>query len=146
MRARLDLPHPIVPIFWGLLFLEATFGAYASIWPLWIERLGAPIAIVGFVLGVGGFLRLFVLARSAAIADLFGYRRTIVVARLVAFGGFTGAAFSTHWTQVMLVVVAFAVGEMIFPLVQMIVAAEAGDQRMRSFAIGGCITQGKMVW
>ncbi|CAN5884301.1 hypothetical protein BH24CHL4_BH24CHL4_25360 [soil metagenome] len=135
MRARLGLPQPIVPVFWGLLFLEATFGAYASIWPLWIERLGAPIAIVGFVLGVGGFLRLFVLAPSAAIADRFGYRRTIVMARLVAVAGFIGAAFSTHWTQLILVVVAFAVGEMIFPLVQTIVAAEAGDQRMRSFAL-----------
>jgi MFS family permease len=135
VRARLDLPQPIVPVFWGLLFLEATFGAYTSVWPLWIERLGAPVAIVGFMLGIGGFLRLFVLAPSAALADRFGYRRMIVIARLMSVAGLTGAAFSTHWTQLLLVVLALAVGEMVFPLVQTIVAAEAGSQRMRSFAL-----------
>ena len=132
MSSRLDLPQPIVPVFWGLLFLEATFGAYLSVWPLWIERLGAPVAIVGFMLGIGGFLRLFVLAPSAAIADRFGYKRTIVVARVVAVAGLLGAAISTHWTQLLLAVIAVAV---VFPLVQTIVAAEAGDQRMRSFAL-----------
>ncbi len=135
MRPRLDLPQPIVPIFWGLFFLEATYGAYVSVWPLWIERLGAPVAIVGFVLGIGGFLRLFVLAPSASIAERFGYRRVIVIARLVAVAGFLGAAISTHWAQLLLVVLAFAIGEMVFPLIQTLVAAESGDRRMRSFAL-----------
>ncbi len=135
MRPRLDLPQPIVQIFWGLFFLEATYGAYLSVWPLWIERLGAPVAIVGFVLGIGGFLRLFVLAPSAWIAERFGYRRVIVIARLVAIAGFLGAAASNHWTQLLLVVLALAIGEMVFPLVQTLVAAESGDRRMRSFAL-----------
>ncbi|MBX3070819.1 MAG: MFS transporter [Thermomicrobiales bacterium] len=135
VRPRLDLPAAIVPAFWGLFFLEATYGAYTSVWPLWIEHLGAPIAIVGIMLGIGGFLRIFVLAPAASIADRFGYRRVIVTARIVALLGFLGAAFSSHWAQLLLVIVAFAVGEMVFPLIQTIVTAEAGDQRMRAFAL-----------
>ncbi|MGD9712315.1 MAG: hypothetical protein AB7V46_09645, partial [Thermomicrobiales bacterium] len=87
MRSRLDLPPAIVSVFWGLFFLEATYGAYASVWPLWIERLGAPVTIVGLMLGIGGYLRLFVLAPAAAIADRFGYRRVIVFARIVSVIG-----------------------------------------------------------
>jgi MFS family permease len=135
LRARLDLPQPIVPLFWGLLFLEATYGAYMGVWPLWIERLGAPIAIVGLILGAGGVLRLFVLGPSAAIADRFGYRRTIIAARVVAVAGFLGAALATHWSQLILIVLMLAIGEMVFPLIQTLVAAGAGDQRMRSFAL-----------
>ncbi|MGD9714051.1 MAG: MFS transporter, partial [Thermomicrobiales bacterium] len=37
--------------------------------------------------------------------------------------------------QLVLVIIAFAIGEMVFPLVQTIVAVEAGDARMRSFAL-----------
>lgn len=125
----------MIPLFWGLLLLEATYGAYLSVWPLWIERLGAPIAIVGLVLGVGGFLRLFVIGPSAAIADRFGYRRTIIVARTITITGLIVAAFATHWTQLLIVVAAISIGELVFPLVQSIVASEAGDQRMRSFAL-----------
>lgn len=135
MRFRLNLPAPIVPVFWGLFFLEATYGAYLGVWPLWIEHLGAPVTTVGLMLGIGGFLRIFVLAPSAAIADRFGYRRVIVAARIASVIGFLGAAISTHWAQLILVIVAFAVGEMVFPLIQTIVAREAGDQRMRSFAL-----------
>ncbi len=135
MRPRLDLPASIVPVFWGLFFLEATYGAYVSVWPLWIEHLGAPVTTVGLMLGIGGFLRIFVLAPSAAIADRFGYRRVIIAARIVSVIGFLGAAVSTHWAQLILVIIAFAIGEMVFPLIQTIVATEAGDQRMRSFAL-----------
>ena len=37
--------------FWATTCFEGIFGAYTGIWPLWIEHLGAPIAIVGLVLG-----------------------------------------------------------------------------------------------
>ncbi|MEZ4500580.1 MAG: MFS transporter [Thermomicrobiales bacterium] len=135
MRPRLDLPPEIVPAFWALFFMEATYGAYSSVWPLWIERLGAPIAVVGLMLGVGGFLRIFVLAPSAAIAERFGYRRVIIAVRVVSVVGLLGAAIASHWTQLLLVIITIAIGEMVFPLIQTIVASEAGAQRMRAFAL-----------
>ena len=90
VRLRLDLPQPIVPIFWGLFFLEATFGAYLSVWPLWIEQLGASVTIVGLVLGSSGFIRLLVIAPSASIADRLGYRRAILISRSITAVGLHG--------------------------------------------------------
>lgn len=135
MRIRLDLPPAILPIFWGLFFLEATFGAYLSVWPLWIEQLGAPVTIVGLVLGSSGFIRLLVIAPSASIADRLGYRRAILICRGITAVGLFSAAFATHWTQLIFMVVCGAIGELVFPLLQVLVAALAGDQRMRSFAL-----------
>lgn len=135
INSRLGLPQQIIPIFWGLLLLEATYGAYMGIWPLWIESLGAPVAVVGFMLGAGGFLRLFVLAPTARIAERFGYRRTIVVARMFTVIGLLAAAFASHWPQLLVMVVFAAIGEMVFPLIQTLVATEAGEDKMRSFAL-----------
>jgi MFS family permease len=134
-RIQLGIPQSIVPIFWGLALLEATYGAYLGILPLWIERLGAPVAIVGVILGASGFLRLFILAPSASIADAVGYRRAIVVCRVFAVVGLITASLANHWTHLLLFVIGIAIGEMVFPLLQSLVAAQAGDQRMRSFAL-----------
>ena len=135
MRLDFGLPKPLVPVFWGMLFLEATFGTYLSIWPLWIERLGAPIAVVGLVLGSTGFIRLAVILPSASIARRFGYRKSILVCRAAAAIGLMSAALATHWTQLFIMIVFAAAGELAFPLLQSLVAIQGGEQRMRSFAL-----------
>ncbi|MCD6032838.1 MAG: putative multidrug-efflux transporter, partial [Thermomicrobiales bacterium] len=134
-RPQLGLPQPVVPIFWALILIEAAYGAYLGILPLWIEELGAPIAMVGLLLGANGILRLFVLFPSANIANRFGYRRTIMVARAAALIGLMAAALATRWQQLLLLVIGVAIGELVFPLLQTLVAAEAGEQRMRAFAL-----------
>ncbi len=134
-RPQLGLPPSVVPIFWALILIESAYGAYLGILPLWIEKLGAPIAIVGLLLGANGILRLFVLFPSANIANKFGYRRTIMVARVAAFAGLMAAALATRWQQLLIMVIGVAIGELVFPLLQTLVAAEAGEQRMRSFAL-----------
>jgi MFS family permease len=135
VRLRLGLPKPLVPIFWGLLFLEATYGAYLGVWPLWIERLGAPITVVGLVLGLTGVIRLIVLAPSAAIGERLGPRRAILIGRAATAVGLLTAAAATHWTYLAPMLIGAAMGEIAFPLLQSLVAAQAGDQRMRSFAV-----------
>lgn len=134
-RPQLGLPAQLVPVFWALVLIEAAYGAYLGILPLWIEKLGAPIAIVGLLLGANGILRLFVLFPSTAIAQRLGYRRTIMVARAAAFLGLMAAALATRWQQLLLLIVGIAVGEIVFPLLQTLVAAQAGEQRMRAFAL-----------
>lgn len=122
-------------MFWALLLIEAAYGAYLGILPLWMEELGAPIAIVGLLLGANGILRLFVIFPSASIAHRFGYRRTIMVARGAAFVGLMAAALATRWQQLILLVIGIAVGEIVFPLLQTLVAAQSGHQRIRVFAL-----------
>jgi hypothetical protein len=54
-------------LFWAVTFLEATFGSYWALWPIWIEKLNAPIALVGALLGLGGILRHYALQTSARL-------------------------------------------------------------------------------
>ena len=132
---HLGLGREIGFIFWGMVMVEASVGAYIGIWPLWIEALGAPITVVGFVLGSSGILRLFVMAPSAGLADRFAPTRIIVVARLAAAIGLISAGLAMHWTQLAPMVIGAALGDVAFPLVQAQLARLAGDQRVRAFTL-----------
>jgi MFS family permease len=131
----LGLGREIGLAFWGMVLLEAAFGAYMGIWPLWIERLGAPITVVGLVLGSSGVIRLVFLFPSAALADRFDVRYLIVVARCSALVGLLGAAVAQHWTHLALMVLGSAIGELAFPLIQTHVAANAAGNRIRAFSL-----------
>jgi len=122
-------------VLWANVFLEATFGAYIGIWPLWIEELGAPIAVVGLVLGSSGIVRPFVLGPSSWLAERVGTRRLIVGARLVALAGLLVAAAAQAWPVLLITVVTNALGELAFPFVQAYVADHAGDRPARAFAL-----------
>jgi len=121
--------------FWATVFLEATFGAYISIWPLWIERLSAPITVVGLVLGASGIVRPFVLGPSSALAERFGTRRLIVATRLIALAGLLIAAMAQSWPILLITVISNALGELAFPFLHSYVADNAGEQRVRAFAL-----------
>jgi MFS family permease len=122
-------------VFWAMIGVEAAFGAYVGIWPLWIEALGAPITVVGLVLGSSGILRLLILAPSAALADRFEPRTLILVARSITGIGLITAALATHWTLLAPMVIGTAIGEIAFPLTQAHLAAHAGANRARAFTL-----------
>src|SRR5215203_1425564 len=144
-RRRLHMPVPVAwdlglgrelgNVFWAMIGVEAAFGAYVGIWPLWIEALGAPITVVGLVLGSAGLLRLLTLAPSAALADRIDPRTLIVAARSLTAIGMISAAFATHWTMLAPMVIGSAIGEITFPLTQAHLAAHAGEQRVRPFTV-----------
>ncbi len=121
--------------FWALTFFEAVFGAYVSIWPLWIERLGAPIAIVGLVLGSAGLIRPLVIGPGSWLVDRFDTRRLLLVARALSVGGLLIAAFADAWPLLFLTVVTGAIGELVFPAIQTYVADHAGENSVRAFTM-----------
>lgn len=121
--------------FWALTFFEAVFGAYVSIWPLWIERLGAPIAIVGLVLGSAGLIRPLVIGPGSWLVDRFDTRRLLLVARLLSVGGLLIAAFADAWPLLFLTVITGAIGELVFPAIQTYVADHAGENSVRAFTM-----------
>lgn len=131
----LGLGRELGYVFWAMIGVEAAFGAYAGIWPLWIEALGAPITVVGLVLGSSGLLRLFILAPSAALADRIEPRKLIVIARSITGLALITAALATHWTQLIPMVIGTAIGEIAFPLTQAHLATHAGEQRVRAFTL-----------
>jgi MFS family permease len=131
----LGLGRELGNVFWAMIGVEAAFGAYVGIWPLWIEALGAPITVVGLLLGFAGLLRLLTLAPSAALADRIDPRTLIVAARSLTAIGMISAAFATHWTMLAPMVIGSAIGEIAFPLTQAHLAAHAGEQRVRAFTL-----------
>jgi MFS family permease len=131
----LGLGRELGYVFWAMIGIEATFGAYVGIWPLWIEALGAPVTVVGLVLGSSGLLRLLILFPSAALADRIDPRKLMLGARAITGIGLFSAALASHWTQLAPMIVGMAVGEIAFPLTQAHLAAHAGEQRVRAFTL-----------
>jgi MFS family permease len=121
--------------FWGMIFLEASFGSYFALWPLWIEELGASITLVGLLLGLGGILRLGFLLPSAMLIRRFGLLRLLLAVRLVASAGILWAAFAQEWWWLLPAQLGMACGEMAFALIPNSIAANAGRNRVRAFAI-----------
>ncbi|MGH9176510.1 MAG: MFS transporter, partial [Vicinamibacterales bacterium] len=122
-------------IFWALIFLEAAFGSYFALWPIWIEELGASVATVGLMLGIGGVLRLLALLPSAWLARRFGLKQVMITARLVATAGIFSAALAPDWLWLLPALLGMAVGDVAFPLASTVVARNAGERRVRAFAI-----------
>lgn len=119
--------------FWALTFFEAGYGAYASIWPLWIERLGAPITTVGLVLGATGVIRPFVVGGGSWLSDRIDTRKLLIGARSISILGLILAAFANSWELLLITAATTAIGELVFPAVHSHVADNAGDNPTRAF-------------
>ncbi len=137
MRLRWDmgLGRDLGLAFWAMTCFEATFGAYTSVWPLWIEALGAPIAIVGLVLGSAGFIRPFILGPSSSLTERFDRRNVLIAARLCGVAGMLVAAFAQTWQILFVTVVLNAMSEIVFPTIQTYVAERAEENRARAFSM-----------
>lgn len=121
--------------FWALTLFEATIGAYASVWPLWIERLGAPITVVGLVLGLSGIIRPFVLMPSSWLFEHFNPLHLLIGARILSIVGLMVAAFAQDWTLLLITVVLNALGEIVFATIHTYVADHGGVNKVRAFSM-----------
>lgn len=121
--------------FWGMIFLEACFGSFFALWPLFIEDLGASVTLVGWLLGLGGILRLFVLVPSAGFVRRWGVKRVLIACRVIATVAIFWAAFAQEWWWLFPTLAGMAIGEMAFPLASTHVASHSGGNRVRAFAI-----------
>lgn len=137
MRFRWDvgLGRDLGLAFWAMTFFEATFGAYMSIWPLWIEDRGAPIALVGLVLGSAGFVRPFVIGPSSWLVERFDRRHLLIASRLCGIAGLAIAAFAQVWQILFITVVLSAMSEIVFPVLQTYVAERAAENRAHAFSM-----------
>lgn len=121
--------------FWGMVFLEGSFAAYMPIWTLFMEELGAPITLIGLLLGFGGVIRFFVLLPTASLAKRFGAKRLLIISRTIAVVGIGTAAFAQSWVWLLPAMVGIAAGSMAFPIVLSHVATNAGNDRVRAFSL-----------
>lgn len=130
------LPPAVVPLFYGIVLVEAALGAYQTVWPLLMERLGASAAVIGILLSATGILRIGVVGPSAALADRFGARRLMLITRLLVATAYTGAFLATGWVQLLPVILLMSIAEIIFPLAQAYVAQHTTEEsRLRTFTL-----------
>lgn len=121
--------------FWGMIFLEGSFAAYMPIWTLFMEELGAPITLIGLLLGFGGVIRFFVLLPTATIARKIGAKQLLIISRMLAMVGIGTAALAQSWVWLMPAMVGTAAGSMAFPIIMSHVATNAGKGRVRAFSL-----------
>jgi len=136
MNWQLGLGRENGLVFWGLFLIEGSFGAFFPIWPLYMEELGAPIAVVGMLLALGGVFRLCVLLPTARLAQLIGSRRLLLISRVISSVAIGGAAFAPGWEWLIPVLVGSALGSMAFPILLAHISANARDgESVRAFSI-----------
>lgn len=137
MRIRWDmgLGRELGYVFWALTLFEAAYGTWATIWPLWIEHLGAGIGTVGIILSLGGLLRPFILLGGTWLAERVDTRRLLIVARSMLISGVVFAAFARSWEYLLLTVVLYGFGELVFPTLHAHIPVHAGDDAARAFSI-----------
>lgn len=121
--------------FWALLLLEASFGSYFALWPLWIEDRGAAVWLVGLLIGMGGILRLAGLLPSAWLVRRFGLRTVFVTVRLIAAVGIFTAALAPSWPWLIPAFIGMAIGDVAFPVAATFVSRNGGAQRVRAFTM-----------
>jgi MFS family permease len=137
MRIRWDmgLGRELGYVFWALTLYEAAYGTWATIWPLWIEHLGAGIGTVGIVLSLGGLLRPFILLGGTWLAERVDTRLLLIIARGMLVCGVVFAAFARSWEYLLLTVVLYGFGELVFPTLHAHIPVHAGDNAARAFSI-----------
>jgi DHA1 family multidrug resistance protein-like MFS transporter len=70
-----------------------------SLWPLYIQSLGATVLEVSTVISLAGVVGTFLRAPSGLISDRYGRRKIIITSVLLAIAPPIFFTFSSHWKQ-----------------------------------------------
>ena len=137
MRIRWDmgLGRELGLVFWALSLFEAAYGTWATIWPLWIEHLGASIGTVGILLSLGGLIRPFILIGGTWLADRVNTKWMLVIARSMLVGGIAFSAFARSWEYLLITIMLNGFGEIVFPALHAHIPVHAGKDVARAFSI-----------
>lgn len=122
-------------VFWALTLFEAAYGTWATIWPLWIEHLGASIGTVGILLSLGGLIRPFILLAGTWLTDRVDVRWLLVVSRGLLAGGIVFAAFVKSWEYLIITIICYSFGEIAFPVLQAHIPVHAKGDVGRAFSL-----------
>ena len=116
--------------------MEGSFGAFSPIWPLFMEEIGAPITLVGLLLGLGGVFRLFALLPTANIARRIGGKRLLLWCRIISSVSVGATALAPSWPWLIPTLLGTAVGSMAFPIILSHISTHSSDrERVRAFSV-----------
>lgn len=126
-------------VFWAKVLFEAAYGAYSTIWPLWIAHLSGSITIVGIVLGLAGIVRPFILLGGSWAADRVDNRAMLIVVRSTLVVSLVFAAFAGSWELLIPVVLFYGFGELVYPILHAHIPVHAGNDIGRAFSLTSTI-------
>lgn len=126
-------------VFWAKVLFEAAYGAYSTIWPLWIAHLSGSITIVGIVLGLAGIMRPFILLGGSWVSDRVDNRTILIVVRSSLVISLVFAAFAGSWQMLIPVVFFYGFGELVYPILHAHIPVHAGNEMARAFSLTSTI-------
>ena len=121
--------------FWAMMLLEGSVSAYWIFLPLYVAYLGANPAQVGAIVGVWGILRLVFLAPSGMLIERFSASALIIWSRAANVVGLVLMAALPVWWLLPLPLLFIGAGTIAFPAISKTIAAAAGEERTRAFAL-----------
>jgi MFS family permease len=121
-------------LFWSQLTWGLGFALQFTLWPLFIESLGASPGQIGVVIGGAALVRTLLVIPAGALADRFSPKRLIVAAMAVPAAGMLLLALATSWWHALAgAIVLDLVGLGIPATSAYIAAASAETERTRAY-------------
>jgi MFS family permease len=108
-----------------------------SLWPLYVQSLGATVLQVSFVISATGLVGTLLRLPSGYISDLYGRRRIIFVSILLAVFPPLLYTFSTHWEQLILWATLYSIAFALYMPSRMAIIADYTpiERRTRVYSI-----------
>lgn len=128
--SHLGLERNAALLFWGIFFLQASFGTSDRFKPLYIESLGARPALVGLILGVAEAIRLLFLIAAGPLSDRFS-SRLLINARWLAVANALVFLLALQWWHLFPAFMFQAAANLAWPSISRVID-ESGDEAGRA--------------
>jgi MFS family permease len=110
-------------------------GLYLTLWPLYIESLGASPFEIGLLIGGYGLLRIALTLPSGIVADRASRRRLIIGTTFVSVPSVLGYGFAQEWWHLVPPYFLMAMSNFGLPALSSYIADAAGKDRARAFTL-----------
>ena len=134
IRPAAGLARPVATLFWAYLLWNVGFTLYATVWTVFVQRLGAAPAEIGLVVGAAAVGRTLLSYSAGVLADRRSPLAVVGVSMALPVAGLLILLVSTTWWQALVAAVVIELSGLGVPaLSAWLAAASPAGQRTRAF-------------
>ena len=134
IQATTGLARPVAALFWAYLLWNIGFALYATVWTVFVQRLGADPAEVGLVVGAAAVGRTLLSYPAGVLADRRDPLPVVAASMALPIAGLLILLVSTAWWQALVAAVLIELSGLGVPALSAYLAASSpAGQRTRSF-------------